>query len=216
MERVDIIVPVSTKKVFLHLKKPLATQAIWLRLLARVMPPIPAAPTPGGSSAPPPSPSQPLPSYAAIALEGITYCPRLTPVPLTNRPHTYIDNTPAILFTQAEDELLRKQRENTFIMKFSGSYPNLYEIRCHIASEWKLEVQTAVGVIGPRHVTLHMGSSADAKRALAHTTNKIKTHLFRLFRWTPDFEIGRDSVYAAVWVKLCNLPLHYFNEAFLY
>lgn len=57
-----------------------------------------------------------------------------------------------------------------------------------------------------------MGSLTDAKRAWAHTTNKIKSSLFRLFRWTPYFEVGRDSVYAAVWVKMYNLPLHYFNE----
>lgn len=101
-------------------------------------------------------------------------------------------------------------------MKFSASKPNPYEIRCHIASELNLEMQPVVGVIDHRHLTLHMSSATDASRALAHTTNKIKTSMFRLFRWTPDFEIGRDSLYEAVWVKFHDLPLHYYNEASLF
>lgn len=102
------------------------------------------------------------------------------------------------------------------MMKFSAGKPNLHEIRCHIALEWKIEMQPSVGVIDPRHITLHMVSSSDAKQALAHATNKIKTSLFRLFCWTPDFEIGKDGFYAAVWVKMYNLPLYYYNETSLY
>lgn len=67
----------------------------------------------------------------------------------------------------------------------------------------------------PRQVTIHMGSATDTKRALALTTNKIKSSLFRLFRWTPEFEVGKDSAIATVLVKLYNLPLHYFDEASL-
>lgn len=78
----------------------------------------------------------------------------------------------------------------------------------------KLEMQPAVGE-NPRHITLHMGSLADAKRALSRTSNKTKTSLFRLFKQTPEFEVGKDSFLAAVWVKLYKLPLHYFNEASL-
>lgn len=101
------------------------------------------------------------------------------------------------------------------IMKFSAGMPNMYEIRSHIHAEWNLERPPAVGIIDQRHVTLHMASPADTKKALARTKNKIKTSMFRLFRWTPDFEIGRDSSLAAVWVKMSNLPLHYFNETSL-
>lgn len=76
-------------------------------------------------------------------------------------------------------------------------------------------MQPAVGE-NPRHITLHMGSLADAKRALSRTSNKTKTSLFRLFKQTPEFEVGKDSSLAAVWVKLYKLPLHYFNEASLF
>lgn len=33
---------------------------------------------------------------------------------------------------------------------------------------------------------------------------------------TRDFEMGKESSLAVVWVKFYNLPLHYFNEALLY
>lgn len=61
-----------------------------------------------------------------------------------------------------------------------------------------------------------MASMADTKKALSRPTNKINTSLFRLFRWSPDFEIGRESSFVAVWVKFYNLPLHYYNEASLH
>lgn len=59
---------------------------------------------------------------------------------------------------------------------------------------------------------LHMDSAADTQRALSRASSKVKNCLFRLFRWTPEFKIGKDSSMVAVWVKLYNLPLQYFNE----
>lgn len=66
----------------------------------------------------------------------------------------------------------------------------------------------------PRHVTIHMASFADTTRALARDKNKITNSLFRLFHWTPNFKIGKDSSMEAVWVKLHNLPLQYYNETY--
>lgn len=177
----------------------------------------PPAQPPATGGAPPASnttTNSTAPSYAMVT-KSICTSPTLAPVPLAHRPLSYVDNIPAIILTSIEEDQLRKQRENTLIMKFSVGMPNLYEIRSHIYSEWNLEQTPAVGVMDQRHVTLHMASPTDTKRALAHTKNKIKTSMFRLFRWTPEFEIGRDSALVAVWVKMFNLPLHYFNESSL-
>lgn len=152
------------------------------------------------------------PSYAMVTKSACT-TPTLISVPLANRPISYVEGIPAIILTSIEEDQLRKQRENTLIMKFSAGMPNLYEIRSHIHSEWNLERAPAVGILDQRHVTLHMASTMDTNRALARTKNKITTSMFRLFRWTPEFEIGKDSSLAAVWVKMYNLPLHYFNES---
>lgn len=97
--------------------------------------------------------------------------------PLAPRPITYIDNTPAIILTQMESNYASKQK-NTLIMKISVARPHLYDMWCHIHSEWDFESTPAVGTVDQRFVTLHMGSSSDTKRALAHTSNKIKTSLF--------------------------------------
>lgn len=101
-------------------------------------------------------------------------------------------------------------------MKFSTGRPKLPEIRAHIAQTWNLDTQPAVGFLDLRHATLHMGSASDTKRALACPSHKLNNSMFRLFRWTPDFEIGKDSTYVAVWVKFHNLPLHYYNESSLH
>lgn len=87
------------------------------------------------------------PTYCAVAARTPYITPRLKPVPLGSRPSTNVDNVPAILLTQAEEDQLRKQRENTLIMKFSAGHPALYEIRSHIHSEWKLDSPPAVKTI---------------------------------------------------------------------
>lgn len=70
-------------------------------------------------------------------------------------------------------------------------------------------------MIDIRHVTIHMNSASDTQRALSRDSNKIKNCLFRLFRWSTNFKIGKDSSMAAVWVKLFNLPLQFYNESSL-
>lgn len=172
------------------------------------MPELASAPDFGKAQHPPKT-------YAAAATSQPRSVPRLKPVPLAHRPITYVDNIPGIIFTPVEEEQLCRSRENTLIMKFSSGKPRLAEIRAHIAATWELARQPAVGYLDPRHVTLNMASAEDTKRALSRPTNKINTSLFRLFRWTPDFEIGKESSVVAVWVKLYNLPLHYYNEAAL-
>lgn len=76
-------------------------------------------------------------------------------------------------------------------MKFSAGKPRLEEIQAHIASYWNMETQPTVGYLDPRHVTLHMAFTAHTKKALAKRTKKIITSMFRLFRWSSDFEIGK-------------------------
>lgn len=135
----------------------------------------------GGTTAPPPQP-QALPrgSYAAAASKPRVGS-RLAPIQLVHRSPTYVDNVPGLLLIALEEEQLFKQRENTLIMKLSSGIPRLQEIRDHIASEWQLENNSAVGYLDPRDGTLHMASVADSNRALARTTNKINNSLFRLF-----------------------------------
>lgn len=137
-------------------------------------------------------------------------------MPLVHHSPTYVDNVPGILLTQVEEEQLCKQHENTLIMKFSAGIPRLSVIRDHIAAEWHLETPPAVGYLDPRHVTIHMGSTTDTNRALARMTNKVNNSLFRLFRWTPDFKIGKESSFVAVRVKFYDVPLHYYNVAALH
>lgn len=181
------------------------------------MPTPPLAAATGGGEAKHPTPShipannqhtlQPN-SYAA-ALYGTHHSvPRLKTVALAHRPISFIDNIPAVLFTDIEEDQLCRQRENTLIMKFSSGKPRLEEIRAHIASTWNLDAPPAVGYLDPLHVTINMASPADTRMALARPSNKINNSMFRLFRWTPDFEIGKESSIVAVWVKFYGLPLH--------
>lgn len=98
-----------------------------------------------------------------------------------------------MVFSPVEIEQQNKARENTLIMKFSAGWPKLYEIRAYIAAEWELSSPPAIGLIDYRHVTIHMAFAADTQRGLSRPSSKVKNCLFRLFRWTPSFKIGKDS-----------------------
>lgn len=130
------------------------------------------------------------PSYSSVVTRKSYIISKLSPVSLGSRPATQIYNIPAILLTYSEGEQLRKQRENTLIMKFSAGHPSLNDIRSHIHSDCNFDTPPAVGIIDQRHVTIHMGSPSDTKRALAPPANKIKYSLYRLFRWTRTSKWG--------------------------
>lgn len=177
------------------------------------MPPLAAPPLSGGGG--PVNRHPPPMSFAAVtAGKPAIKSPRLAPVPIANRPLSYIDNVPALIFTPIEVEQLNKQRENTLIMKFSLGRPQLPEVRAHIAAEWNLETPPAVGYMDGRHVTVHMGSLADTIKALV-AKPKIKNSLYRIFRWTSEFRIGKESSMVSVSVRLHNLPLQFYNDTSL-
>lgn len=67
-------------------------------------------------------------------------------------------------------------------MKFSSGRPKLPDIREHIAQNWDLDTQPAIGFLDLRHATLHMGSVSNTKKALACPSKKMNNSLFRLFR----------------------------------
>lgn len=167
-----------------------------------------------------PSGSNPQPitkSFAAVtAGPSSMKPPRLAPVPIAKSHISYIDDVQAILFTPIEVEQLHKQRDNTLIMNFSSGGPQVHEIHAHIVAEWNLAAPPAVGYIYPRHVSIHMASYADTTKALALNKYKMKNNLFCLFRWSPEFKIGKESPMAAVWVKLHDLPLQFYNESSLH
>ncbi|XP_012855474.1 PREDICTED: uncharacterized protein LOC105974861 [Erythranthe guttata] len=159
---------------------------------------------------------QPRPSFAAMLTSQITTSPpRLVPVALAPRPTSSVEQAPAVFFSAMEIDQLNRQVDNTLIMKFSAGRPSLQDIRTHINTEWNLVSEPAIGFLDPRHITIHMGSTQDAKLALSRNSNNIKNCMFRLFRWTPEFSIGKDSSRVAVWVRLPKLPLPYFNVSSL-
>ncbi|XP_012857539.1 PREDICTED: uncharacterized protein LOC105976824 [Erythranthe guttata] len=152
---------------------------------------------------------------ATLATKRTSSPPRLTPIALAPRPIASVEQAPAVFFSPIEVDQLNRQVDNTLIMKFSAGRPSLQDIRSHITSEWNLASEPAIGFLDPRHITIHMGSIQDAKLALSRNSNNIKNCMFRLFRWTPDFTIGKDSGKVAVWVRFPKLPLPYFIGAAL-
>lgn len=167
--------------------------------------------TRGSSSAQGLPSSTPTPrSYTnAVSKPLLNVGPKHKPVPLASRPLSYVDATPLVVFSLVEVEQLNKQRENTLIMNKTLWNKGAYCRRVAFGGP------SGTGLDGFTTCNVRHAAGADTQKALSMASNKTKNYLFRLFRWSPNFEIGKDSSVAAVWVKNFNLPLQYFNESAL-
>lgn len=101
-------------------------------------------------------------------------------------------------------------------MKFSAGRPSLHNIWAYIASQWNLASPPIVGLLGPHHMMIHIGSFADTTRALSRTSNRIKMSLCHFFRWSSNLVVGKDSSSIVIWVRFHHPPLQYYNQTSLH
>lgn len=55
---------------------------------------------------------------------------------------------------------------------------------------------------------IHLSSHEDMVKAWTRESHIIDSSLFRLFRWSPDFNPRYESSLSAVWIRLPYLPLN--------
>lgn len=125
-----------------------------------------------------------------------------------------VDNAPAVLFSPMELDLSAKQFEFALVMKLTAGRPSLHDIKLHINHQWKLSMEPVVTLIDPRHVLIVPSNYDDMVLAQSHDSHIINTSMFRLFRWTRNFNYTKDSTIVSVWIKLPQLPLIYLNPSF--
>lgn len=93
--------------------------------------------------------------------------------------------------------------------------PSVTAIRDHINASWGLSAPATVGLLDPRHVMIYLASQEDLVRAWSRDSNMIENSLFRLFRWSPNFNPKYEYPITAAWVRFPYLPLPFFHTPLL-
>ncbi|XP_027169406.1 uncharacterized protein LOC113769130 [Coffea eugenioides] len=122
---------------------------------------------------------------------------------------------PALIFPQAAVEALTSPFRFALIGKFSRGRPKLEEVRKFIAS-LDLRENPVVGLLDVRHVLIQLNNKADFHRVWFRRIWYVSSFPMRVFKWTTDFHVDRESSVVPLWFQLPKLPLHFFNKEVIF
>ncbi|KAL9661637.1 hypothetical protein QQ045_026461 [Rhodiola kirilowii] len=74
---------------------------------------------------------------------------------------------------------------------------------------------TTIGALDASHVLIIPRSPEDSTLILAHPARKIGQSLFRIFRWTPDYNFKKEPTTISTWGRFPNLPTNVYDQGFI-
>ncbi|KAL9681629.1 hypothetical protein QQ045_013415 [Rhodiola kirilowii] len=83
-------------------------------------------------------------------------------------------------------------------------------------SAWKIEGRVTISSNwDDRHIVIILDSEKDVNEVLTNPLRKIGHAMFRLFRWSPDYNPKKESTTVTKWVRFPGLPMEMFDRAIL-
>ena len=120
-----------------------------------------------------------------------------------------------MIFPQAAVEALASPFRFALIGKFSRGRPKLEEVRKFFAS-LDLRENPMIGLLDARHVLIQLNNEADFHRVWFRRIWYVSSFPMRVFKWTTDFHVDRESSVVPLWLQLPKLPLHFFNKEVIF
>ena len=116
----------------------------------------------------------------------------------------------AVIFSKTDVEKFDAPYRWTLVGKFSHGRPVLEEIR-RFFTTLNLKDHVAVGLLDYRHVLLRCSAEPDFTRIWTRGIWQLGKYPMRVFRWTSNFHVHKESSLAPVWFSLPSLPVHFFD-----
>ncbi|KAF5450314.1 hypothetical protein F2P56_030677 [Juglans regia] len=126
-----------------------------------------------------------------------------------------VDGEPGLVFTEPEMSTAAEDFRFAIVLKFVRMRPTIDDVRLAIIKSWGLLEIPTVSVMDDYHVLVKMQTERDFMHAWARKGRLIAGSVFRLFRWTKDFDLWKESTLAPQWIFLPGLPLHMYRADFL-
>ena len=121
----------------------------------------------------------------------------------------------AVVFSRVDADRLAVPFRWTLVGKFSHGRPSLEDTRKFFAS-LNLKDQVSIGLLDYRHVLIKCSAEVDFNRIWTRGIWQLGNYPMRVFRWTREFHVQRESSLVPVWVTLPSLPIHYFDKHSLF
>ncbi|XP_071929043.1 uncharacterized protein [Coffea arabica] len=135
--------------------------------------------------------------------------------PIQIRQATVYKGEAAVIFSRADVEKLAVPFRWALVGKFSHGRPSLEDIRKFFAS-LNLKDHISIGLMDYRHVLIKCSVEVDFNRIRTRGIWQLGNYPMRVFRWTREFHVQRESSLVPIWVELPNLPIHYFDKHSLF
>ncbi|XP_027060814.2 uncharacterized protein [Coffea arabica] len=139
----------------------------------------------------------------------------ITASPIRVRPVTTYKGEAAVIFSKEDADRLAAPFRWTLVGKFSHGRPTLEDIRKFLAS-LNLRDHVTVGLMDYRHVLIRCKAESDFTRLWTRGIWHLGRYPMRVFRWTRDFHVHKESPLVPVWVNLPALPIHFFDKHSLF
>lgn len=139
----------------------------------------------------------------------------ITDIPLPIRHHQLKEGFPAIHFTPLELQRTEALFQFTLIAKFLRGRPTMETIRIHINEKWGLQQVAIVGLIDARHILIKLANAEDFALAWTRDNHQMEGALYRLFKWSADFNLGKEPPVAPVWIRFPLLPKKFCVKSYL-
>ena len=121
----------------------------------------------------------------------------------------------AVVFSKADADRLAAPFRWALVEKFSHGRPSLETTRKFFAS-LNLKDQVSIGLMDYRHALIKCTAEVDFNRIWMRGVWQLGKYPMRVFRWTRDFHVHRESSLVPVWVTLPALPIHYLDKHSLF
>nr|XP_027099133.1 uncharacterized protein LOC113718424 [Coffea arabica] len=131
------------------------------------------------------------------------------------RPVSTYKGEAAVVFSKEDMDRLAAPFRLALVGKFSHGWPPLEEIRKLFAT-LNLRDQLSVGLLDYRHVLLKCSAEADFNWLWTRGLWQIDKYPMRVFRWTREFHVHKESSLVPVWVSLPALPIHFHDKNSLF
>ncbi|XP_027118705.1 uncharacterized protein [Coffea arabica] len=135
--------------------------------------------------------------------------------PIQLRPVTSYKGEAAVIFSREDADRLASPFRWALVGKFSHGRPSLEDIRKFLAT-LNLRDHVSVRLLDYRHVLIKCSAEVDFNRLWTRGIWQLGRFPMRVFRWTRDFHVQKESSLAPVWVTLPALPVHFFDKHSLF
>mgnify|MGYP004712738809 CR=1 FL=1 len=99
--------------------------------------------------------------------------------------------------------------------KFSRGRPIMEEIQKFFRA-LDLKEEVSLGLLDRRHILIRLTNDADYYRIWSRSVWCVLDAPMRVFKWSVDFHVDRESSVVLVWFVLPKLPIHLFHKDCLF